>query len=105
MLVSENKKKPLKRIKTTYMNKKSKVLHVSIFSCIEVLMNLLDKVSADSEISKVYKKKAEELNKLNENIVDETFKNQKLMSKSTFSSLCANKVETAIRKAVSELKI
>lgn len=85
------------------MNKRAKILHVSIFACIEVLMNLLDKVNANSSMSDAYKKKAQELNDLNVEIIEKTFAKQKTMSKSTFSSTCANRVETSIRRTVNEL--
>lgn len=87
------------------MKKKDKILHVSIFACIEVLMNLLDKVNANSTMSDEYKEQAEKLNKLNENIIDQTFEKQNSISKSTFSSTCANRVETAVRRTINELKI
>ena len=86
------------------MNKKSKILHVSIFACIDVLMNLLDQVESNSEMSKEYKKQAQKLNDLNEDIVDKTFSKQNALAKGTFAGTCAKRVETTIRKAVNELK-
>ena len=68
-------------------------------------MNLLDKVGSNSEISEAYKLKANELNEMNEYIIDQTFARQSFMSKTSFTSTCANRVETAVRKTIQELKL